>query len=86
MRFTVELRPASEGFENVLRIAFGLARDGKAGSNGMPKNPVHNGILMNMGEGYFVGLFSILEKAFRFFGNSEKAKKIEKDLLEKYCG
>jgi len=85
VRFTVELNPASEGFENVLRIAFGLAQDGKAGSNGMPKSFVHNGILMNMGEGYFVGLFSLLEKVFRYFGNSDKARQIEKELLDKYC-
>lgn len=85
VRFTVELNPASEGFENVLRIAFGLAQDGKAGPNGMPKSLVHNGILMNMGEGYFVGLFSILERLFRFFGNSQKARRIEKELLEQYC-
>ncbi|MBS3912867.1 MAG: cupin domain-containing protein [Bacteroidetes bacterium] len=85
VRFTVELNPASEGFENVLRIAFGLAQDGKAGPNGMPKSFVHNGILMNMGEGYFVGLFSVLEKVFRYFGNSDKARQIEKDLLAKYC-
>ncbi len=85
VRFTVELKPASEGFENVLRIAFGLAQDGKAGPNGMPKSFVHNGILMNMGEGYFVGLFSVLEKVFRYFGNSDKARQIEKELLDKYC-
>lgn len=85
VRFIVELNPASEGFENVLRIAFGLAQDGKAGPNGMPKSFVHNGILMNMGEGYFVGLFSVLEKVFRYFGNSDKAKQIEKELLDKYC-
>jgi mannose-6-phosphate isomerase-like protein (cupin superfamily) len=85
VRFTVELKPASEGFENVLRIAFGLAQDGKAGSNGMPKSFIHNGILMKMGEGSFVGLFSILEKVFRYFGDSDKARQIEKELLDKYC-
>jgi quercetin dioxygenase-like cupin family protein len=85
VRFTVELRPASKGFENVLRIAFGLAQDGKAGPNGMPKSFVHNGILMNMGEGYFVGVFSLLEKVFRLFGRSEKARRIQKELLKKYC-
>src|SRR5688572_12807823 len=84
VRFTVELNPASEGFENVLRIAFGLAQDGKAGPNGMPKSLVHNGILMNMGDGYFVGLFSVLAKVFKYFGNSDKARRIEKELLEKY--
>jgi quercetin dioxygenase-like cupin family protein len=84
VRFLVELNPASQGFENVLRIAFGLAGEGKAGPNGMPKSFVHNGILMNMGEGYFVGLFSLLEKVFRAFGKSEKAKRIEAELLAKY--
>ena len=84
VRFTCELNPASEGFENVISIAFGLAQDGKARPNGMPKSLIHNGIFMNMGEGYFVGIFSILEKVFRFFGNSDKARQIEKELLEKY--
>jgi len=85
VRFTVELRPGSEGFENVLRIGFGLARDGQAGSNGMPKKLIHNGILMKIGEGSFVGLFSILEKFFLLFANSAKAKQVEKELLNKYC-
>jgi hypothetical protein len=84
VRFTVELTPASEGFENVLRIAFGLAQDVKAGPNGMPNSFVHNGIILNMGEGSFVGLFSILERVFRYFGHSDKARKIEKELLDKY--
>lgn len=35
--FTCELNPACADFENVLRIGCGLARDGKAASNGMPK-------------------------------------------------
>jgi hypothetical protein len=50
----------------------------------MPKSFVHNGILMNMGEGSFVGLFSILERVFRYFGHSDTARKIEKELLDKY--
>jgi quercetin dioxygenase-like cupin family protein len=85
VRFTVELRPGSEGFENVLRIGFGLARDGQAGSNGMPRNLMHNGILMKIGEGSFVGLFSVLEKFFLLFARSKKAELVEKELLNKYC-
>ena len=83
--FLCELIPASGGFENVLRIGCGLARDGKAAKNGMPKNIIHMAILMNMGEGYFVGTFSILEKFFRMLANTKKAKRTEKILLEKYC-
>jgi len=83
--FTCELKPASEGFENVLRIGFGLSRDGKAAKNGMPKNMWHMAILMNMGEGSFIGVFSMFEKVFRMLAKTGKAKRIEKELIEKYC-
>jgi len=43
-------------------------------------------IIMNMGEGYFVGIFSILEKIFRMVAKSDNSKKMEKVLLERYCG
>ena len=35
-------------------------------------------ISMNMGEGYFVGLFSVLEIIFRMIAKSGKSRKIEK--------
>lgn len=85
VRFTCELIPASEGFENVLRIGFGLARDGMASGNGMPRSILHMAILMNMGEGYFVGVFSLLEKLFRWLAQTAKARKVEKELIEIYC-
>ena len=85
VKFTCELNPGREGFENVLRIGFGLAQDGQAASNGMPKNIWHMAILMKIGEGYFVGLFSIFEKFFRFLASTKKAKRIEEELLGKYC-
>jgi quercetin dioxygenase-like cupin family protein len=85
VKFFCELHPASEGFENVLRIAFGLANDGHAAKNGMPKSITHMAILMNMGEGYFVGVFSMFEKIFRLLARTGKAKRIEKELLDKYC-
>lgn len=84
-RFYCELTPASNGFENVLRIGFGLALDGYAAKNGMPKSIRHMAILMNMGEGYFVGVFSVFEKIFRMLAKSAKSKRIEKKLLGKYC-
>jgi len=40
---------------------------------------------MNIGEGYFVGVFSLFEKFFRLLAQTNKAKKIEEDLLKKYC-
>lgn len=83
--FTCELNPACEDFENVLRIGCGLANDGKAGRNGMPKSLWHMAILMNMAEGSFVGAFSVLERFFRLLARTAKARRIEKELLAKYC-
>jgi len=40
---------------------------------------------MNMGEGYFVGIFSMFEKIFRVLARTAKSKKIERELIEKYC-
>ena len=85
VKFNCELLPAHEGFENVLRIGCGLANDGYAGSNGMPKSLIHNGVLMNLGDGYFVGVFSLFEKICKFIGNTRKAKQVEIELIEKYC-
>jgi hypothetical protein len=41
-------------------------------------------VLMNMGEEYYVGIFSMFEKFFRFLARTNKAKKIEKEFTEKY--
>jgi hypothetical protein len=38
-------------------------------------------VLMNLGEGYFVGLFSVLEKFIRMLGKTKKAKALEKELI-----
>jgi quercetin dioxygenase-like cupin family protein len=85
VRFICELNPASEGFENVLRIAFGLSRDGQAASNGLPKSIWHMAVMMDMGEGYFVGVFSVFEKVFRFLARTSKGRRIAAELTAKYC-
>ena len=46
VRFQVELRPASEGFERSLQVAYGLARDGKTNSKGIPLNIFHVALLL----------------------------------------
>ena len=83
--FTCEIKPGSEDFENVLRIGCGLARDGKAAGHGMPKSIWHMAILMNMGEGSFIGFFSVLQRFFRLLARTTKAKRIQRELLIKYC-
>lgn len=48
--FTVELRPAHQGFEKALHIIYGLARDGEADLEGMPKSLVVQCLMAEMGD------------------------------------
>ncbi|MDA0138645.1 cupin domain-containing protein [Solirubrobacter deserti] len=45
----VELRPGQPGFETSLRVAYGLAADGRVLKNGMPRNPLHAALLLEWG-------------------------------------
>lgn len=42
-------------------------------------------ILMNMAEGSFVGVFSVLERFFRIIARTAKARRMKKELLDTYC-
>ncbi|MDX2360175.1 MAG: cupin domain-containing protein [Crocinitomicaceae bacterium] len=85
VKFTVEIRPASLGFERSIRVAFGLARDGKCRKSGLPKNMVHLALLAKWGEGMVPWPMSIAVKML-----NKKAEKAEKngtaqELIDKYC-
>jgi mannose-6-phosphate isomerase-like protein (cupin superfamily) len=84
VRFLVEMQPASEGFENVLRIGFGLAQDGQARLSGMPKSLRVLAIMTTMGESNIVGIFSIVERIMKFIGNRPKSLQLKQELIERY--
>jgi hypothetical protein len=46
----VELRPGSPGFQKGLRVAYGLAADGRVLKNGVSRNPLQASLLLEMGE------------------------------------
>lgn len=50
--FLTTIRPARR-FEEQVRIAYGLARDGKTVRSGAPKNPLELALLLEMSETYF---------------------------------
>jgi quercetin dioxygenase-like cupin family protein len=79
----VELRPA-RNFEKSLRIAYGLARDGKTNEKSLPKNIWHLALLFQLGEGYIPGLPLLVQRGI--FGTlASIAKFLGKDKeLEKY--
>ena len=60
--YTTEMRPA-RNFEKSLRIAYGLARDGKTFQSGLPKNVFHLALLFQLSESYATGIPLIMQKA-----------------------
>jgi quercetin dioxygenase-like cupin family protein len=83
-RFSVELRPASRGFEQSLQIGYGLANDGLCKSNGFPKDKLALAWLFDISESNLPGWMSIFEFILRKQATKARKKGIDKALLEKY--
>lgn len=85
VRAMIELNPGSEGFENAIKIAYGLARDGQCDAKGLPKRLDHMAVLFDIGEGRIPGLLSLLMPLMRMLARKARARGVEKELMEKYC-
>jgi quercetin dioxygenase-like cupin family protein len=83
-RFTVELRPASKGFEQSLQIAYGLARDGYCKSNGFPKDKLALAWLFDISESNLPGWMSVIEFILRRQSKKAMQKGIDQQLMERY--
>ncbi len=51
--------------EIALRVAYGLAADGHALRNGLPRNPLHSALLLAWGDGRLPGAHAMLEPIFK---------------------
>ena len=81
----VELRPGHEGFEKSVKVAYGLASDGRVFSDGTPKNPYHIALLLEWGEMRLPGLLGFAEPVFRLLARRARRKGIDKRLEAEYC-
>jgi mannose-6-phosphate isomerase-like protein (cupin superfamily) len=85
IRFRVKIVPARY-FEQTLRIAYGLACDGKTSTKGIPKNVLDLAVIFQLGETYLAGMPNWLQKGiFGFLYRIAKLAGTEKRLLETYC-
>lgn len=83
-RFTVELRPASRGFEQSLQIGYGLAGDGLCKKNGFPKDKLALAWLFDISESNLPGWMSVFEFILRKQAKKAVAKGIDKQLTHQY--
>ena len=61
-RFRVTISPGCRGFEESLKIAYGLARDGKTNKKGLPKKFSHVALLLLLSESKLTGWRALIEK------------------------
>ncbi|MBE7176251.1 MAG: cupin domain-containing protein [Mucilaginibacter polytrichastri] len=83
--FRVLIEPGSEGFENSLRIAYGLATDGRTNSRSVPRNVYHLAYLTAIGDSNLAGGLALLGPFFRFLARRAVHRKIDVALLRRYC-
>jgi mannose-6-phosphate isomerase-like protein (cupin superfamily) len=81
--FTVAMRPARR-MEDALRVAYGLARDGKTNAKSVPRNVFQLALLYELGESYLVGMPLLVQRAaFGVLAKVARRRGVEKS-LEKY--
>lgn len=85
IKFMVELRPGHTGFENALKIAYGLAKDGLTNKNGIPKSFAHLSLLVLMSDTYPSGVGSVMLPIIKWKAKQAMKKGIDKMLVERYC-
>ena len=84
VRVRVELRPGRPGFEDSLRIGYGLARDGLVNSAGVPRNLLHVAVLAELSDTRIVGPMRPFNTV-RHLASVARRRGVEADLKRRYC-
>lgn len=85
IKFRNEVHPGHEGFENTLRILYGLAADGLYNDKGVPKSLTHLAICGIMSDMRLPGLMALTTPLLKFIAARAREKGIEQQLLARYC-
>jgi mannose-6-phosphate isomerase-like protein (cupin superfamily) len=80
----VELLPGCPGFEKALRVAYGLAADGLVLKNGVPRNPLHTALLLEMGEVRLPGVYAVLDRALGLLARIARWRNVDRELERRY--
>jgi quercetin dioxygenase-like cupin family protein len=83
-RIYVELRPGHAGFEQALRVGYGLATDGRTNSAGLPTNPLHLAVLLQLSDIKLVGALALLSPLFGVLARIARRRGVEAALLAQY--
>ncbi|MBO2009971.1 cupin domain-containing protein [Hymenobacter negativus] len=82
--FRAVIRPGHEGFENSLRLVYGLAADGLTDAKSVPKQFTHLAIMAVLGDLNLPGLRRVLAPVLRWVAHRAQRKGTMQALLAKY--
>jgi len=85
VKFNILIEPGHEGFENSLRILYGLAKDGLTDKESLPKNLTQTAVLLTMSDMNAPGLLTWMYPFFKWLASGAKAKAEERRLIAQYC-
>ena len=85
VRVRSHIAPGSQGFEDALRIMYGLAADGRYNKHKMPKNPIHFAICASISDTRLPGAASILNPLVNLVARFGRWRGIEARLRDRYC-
>lgn len=83
--FTTVIVPGSRGFEQSLRILYGLARDGATDAKGQPKSLVTLAVISKMSDLHPAGLLRLFTPLFGMLNRRAEKKGIAEALIKMYC-
>jgi quercetin dioxygenase-like cupin family protein len=85
IKFNILIEPGHEGFENSLRILYGLAKDGLTDSQSIPKKLMHTALVVTMSDMNAPGFLTWIYPFLKWLASGTKAKNEQKRLLAQYC-
>jgi quercetin dioxygenase-like cupin family protein len=85
IKFNIKMNPGHTGFENSLRIIYGLAEDGLTTKKSIPKSLKHVAIVICMSDMSVPGLLTLLYPLLKRIARKAKENGEEQKLIYKYC-
>lgn len=85
IKFRVVLEPADEGFEQALRIMYGLAADGLTDKRSLPKNFFHSAVVLSLGDNHGPGVLTWLAPVFKWAAKRARKNGVQEKLISRYC-
>lgn len=85
IKFNVKITPGHKGFEDSLRILYGLAEDGLTNKKGIPKSLTHIAIIGDLSDSNIAGFMKVLMPLLTFLLKRAKRNGDYAKLIQKYC-